>query len=88
MVCSLPMSVKTNKTAPRNMCLVVVTTRLFFCCEGGILASIEDFDEQKFIKSQMEKFIGSETSFWIGIYKTHKGIITLHEKITLQKSCT
>ncbi|XP_039999154.1 macrophage mannose receptor 1-like [Xiphias gladius] len=40
---------------------------------GGILASIEDFDEQKFIKSQMEKFIGSETSFWIGIYKTHKG---------------
>ncbi|KAF7668435.1 hypothetical protein LDENG_00014620 [Lucifuga dentata] len=40
---------------------------------GGILASIEDSFEQEFIKSNVEIFQDSETSFWIGLYKTHKG---------------
>lgn len=48
-----------------------------FCCEGGILASIEDPSEEQFIKSNVEVFQDSHRSFWIGLYKTHKGMITL-----------
>ncbi|XP_035860615.1 macrophage mannose receptor 1b isoform X2 [Sander lucioperca] len=40
---------------------------------GGILASIEDPDEQQFIKSNLERFQDSHSAFWIGLYKTHKG---------------
>ncbi|KAM7379550.1 hypothetical protein PAMP_005096 [Pampus punctatissimus] len=40
---------------------------------GGTLASIEDSTEQAFIKSNLERFQDSHTSFWIGLYKTHKG---------------
>ncbi|XP_078120279.1 macrophage mannose receptor 1-like isoform X1 [Sander vitreus] len=40
---------------------------------GGILASIEDTDEQQFIKSNLERFQDSHSAFWIGLYKTHKG---------------
>ncbi|XP_059201160.1 macrophage mannose receptor 1-like [Centropristis striata] len=40
---------------------------------GGILASIEDPDEQQFIQSNVEIFQDSHSSFWIGLYKTHKG---------------
>ncbi|RVE62047.1 hypothetical protein OJAV_G00176910 [Oryzias javanicus] len=40
---------------------------------GGILASIEDPLEQQFIKSNIETFQGVHTSFWVGLYKTHKG---------------
>lgn len=40
---------------------------------GGILASIEDPSEQQFIKSNIEIFQDSHSSFWIGLYKTHKG---------------
>ncbi|KAK2822607.1 hypothetical protein Q5P01_022672 [Channa striata] len=40
---------------------------------GGILASIEDLSEQQFIKSNVEIFQDSYTSFWIGLFKTHKG---------------
>uniref|UniRef100_A0AAQ6IFY1 Mannose receptor, C type 1b n=1 Tax=Anabas testudineus TaxID=64144 RepID=A0AAQ6IFY1_ANATE len=40
---------------------------------GGILASIEDPSEQQFIKSYIEIFQDSYSSFWIGLYKTHKG---------------
>lgn len=48
-----------------------------FFCEGGILASIEDTSEQLFIKNNVEIFQDSHSSFWIGLYKTHKGMITL-----------
>nr|XP_061795005.1 macrophage mannose receptor 1-like [Nerophis lumbriciformis] len=41
---------------------------------GGHLASIEDPDEQAFIQSNLEMFQDSHSSFWIGLYKTHKGI--------------
>uniref|UniRef100_A0A8C9WXJ1 Mannose receptor, C type 1b n=1 Tax=Sander lucioperca TaxID=283035 RepID=A0A8C9WXJ1_SANLU len=40
---------------------------------SGILASIEDPDEQQFIKSNLERFQDSHSAFWIGLYKTHKG---------------
>ncbi|XP_056277836.1 macrophage mannose receptor 1b isoform X2 [Pseudoliparis swirei] len=40
---------------------------------GGILTSIEDPDEQKFIESNVEIFKDAHTSFWIGMYKTHNG---------------
>ncbi|KAM9349608.1 macrophage mannose receptor 1b [Symphorus nematophorus] len=40
---------------------------------GGILASIQDPDEQQFIKSNVEIFQDSISSFWIGLYKTHLG---------------
>uniref|UniRef100_A0A671TZD6 Mannose receptor, C type 1b n=1 Tax=Sparus aurata TaxID=8175 RepID=A0A671TZD6_SPAAU len=45
----------------------------FLCCEGGMLASIEDPDEQKFIENRVEIFQDSISDFWIGLYKTHKG---------------
>lgn len=54
-----------------------ITLHLFthlFCSEGGTLASIEDPDEQQFIASNLEIFKDSHTSFWIGLYKTHKGM--------------
>ncbi|XP_038573590.1 macrophage mannose receptor 1-like [Micropterus salmoides] len=40
---------------------------------GGLLASIEDPSEQDFIQSNARIFQDSHTSFWIGLYKTHKG---------------
>ncbi|XP_028988342.1 macrophage mannose receptor 1 [Betta splendens] len=40
---------------------------------GGILASIEDPSEQQFIKESIAKFQDVHTSFWVGLYKTHKG---------------
>ncbi|KAM9845227.1 macrophage mannose receptor 1b [Aulostomus maculatus] len=41
---------------------------------GGMLASIEDPDEQAFIQSNVQIFKDGHNSFWIGLYKTHKGI--------------
>ncbi|XP_040911919.1 macrophage mannose receptor 1-like [Toxotes jaculatrix] len=40
---------------------------------GGALASIEDPSEQEFLKNNVEIFKDTYTSFWIGLYKTHKG---------------
>ncbi|XP_041658579.1 macrophage mannose receptor 1-like [Cheilinus undulatus] len=40
---------------------------------GGILASVEDPDEQQFIKSNVEIFQDSVGAFWVGLFKTHKG---------------
>ncbi|XP_044077015.1 macrophage mannose receptor 1-like [Siniperca chuatsi] len=40
---------------------------------GGSLASIEDPTEQDFIQSNARIFQDSHTSFWIGLFKTHKG---------------
>uniref|UniRef100_A0A3Q3MEK2 Mannose receptor, C type 1b n=1 Tax=Labrus bergylta TaxID=56723 RepID=A0A3Q3MEK2_9LABR len=40
---------------------------------GGILASIEDPEEQQFIKSNVEIFQDSVSAFWVGLFKTHKG---------------
>uniref|UniRef100_A0A3B4UJN7 Mannose receptor, C type 1b n=1 Tax=Seriola dumerili TaxID=41447 RepID=A0A3B4UJN7_SERDU len=40
---------------------------------GGSLATIEDPSEQQFLQSNVEMFQDSHTSFWIGLYKTHKG---------------
>uniref|UniRef100_UPI003AAC2783 macrophage mannose receptor 1-like n=1 Tax=Centroberyx gerrardi TaxID=166262 RepID=UPI003AAC2783 len=40
---------------------------------GGSLASIEDPSEQDFIKSNVKIFEDSHSSFWIGLFKTHKG---------------
>lgn len=46
------------------------------CSKGGVLVSIEDPDEQQFIESNLEIFKDSHTSFWIGLYKTHRGTNT------------
>ncbi|XP_033959747.1 macrophage mannose receptor 1-like isoform X1 [Pseudochaenichthys georgianus] len=43
---------------------------------GGILASIEDPDEQQFIQNNLKMFEDSHTAFWIGLYKTHRGTWT------------
>ncbi|XP_042352881.1 macrophage mannose receptor 1-like isoform X2 [Plectropomus leopardus] len=40
---------------------------------GGTLASIEDPTEQAFIKVNAQLYRDSEHSFWIGLYKTHRG---------------
>ncbi|XP_019969273.2 macrophage mannose receptor 1b [Paralichthys olivaceus] len=50
---------------------------------GGILASIEDPSEQQFIKSNVEIFQDSHSAFWIGLYKTHKGIWKWLDKTVL-----
>uniref|UniRef100_A0A3Q1GW30 Mannose receptor, C type 1b n=1 Tax=Acanthochromis polyacanthus TaxID=80966 RepID=A0A3Q1GW30_9TELE len=40
---------------------------------GGMLASIEDSSEQEFIESNVKAFEDSYSSFWMGLFKTHKG---------------
>uniref|UniRef100_A0A665X444 Macrophage mannose receptor 1-like n=1 Tax=Echeneis naucrates TaxID=173247 RepID=A0A665X444_ECHNA len=40
---------------------------------GGALASIEDPSEQQFLQRAIEIFQDNHQSFWIGLYKTHKG---------------
>ncbi|KAM3850436.1 macrophage mannose receptor 1-like [Diretmus argenteus] len=40
---------------------------------SGTLASIENPSEQSFIKNKTEMYKDSQSSFWIGLYKTHKG---------------
>ncbi|KAJ3595076.1 hypothetical protein NHX12_004381 [Muraenolepis orangiensis] len=40
---------------------------------GGALVSIENPDEQNFIQNQVRIFGDYESSFWIGLYKTHSG---------------
>uniref|UniRef100_A0A3B4UK92 Mannose receptor, C type 1b n=1 Tax=Seriola dumerili TaxID=41447 RepID=A0A3B4UK92_SERDU len=44
---------------------------------GATLASIEDPSEQQFIQNNVNIYKDSESSFWIGLYKTHKGTVTL-----------
>lgn len=41
---------------------------------GGHLASIESPFEQQFIESNILTFQDSHNSFWVGLYKTHKGM--------------
>ncbi|MED6273014.1 hypothetical protein CHARACLAT_002428 [Characodon lateralis] len=40
---------------------------------GGILASIADPSEQEFIQNNIGTFQGRDTSYWLGLFKTHKG---------------
>ncbi|XP_015227054.1 PREDICTED: macrophage mannose receptor 1-like [Cyprinodon variegatus] len=40
---------------------------------GGVLTSIEDPSEQQFLQSNIEVFQDSHNSFWVGLFKTHKG---------------
>lgn len=46
-------------------------------CEGGSLLSIEDPSEQEFIQNNLMIYKDSKSSFWIGLYKTHKGTFTI-----------
>uniref|UniRef100_A0A673AFI2 Macrophage mannose receptor 1-like n=1 Tax=Sphaeramia orbicularis TaxID=375764 RepID=A0A673AFI2_9TELE len=50
---------------------------------GGTLASIEDPSEQEFIKSNVEVYQDSHSSFWIGLFKTHKGTWSWLDKTVL-----
>lgn len=59
-----------------NKCCWTYVLLSLFVGEGGILASIEDPDEQKFIKTHVEIFQDGHSAFWIGLFKTHKGMIT------------
>lgn len=47
-----------------------------FVCEDGHLVSIEDPLEQSFIQNTIKVFEDNQNSFWIGLYKTHKGTVT------------
>lgn len=53
-----------------------LTVYLWFC-EGGLLASIEDPAEQQFLKTNVEVLQDSHSSFWVGLFKNHQGIIRL-----------
>ncbi|MED6232568.1 hypothetical protein ATANTOWER_032477 [Ataeniobius toweri] len=50
---------------------------------GGVLTSIEDPSEQQFLQSNIEVFQDSHTSFWIGLFKTHKGLWAWLDKTVL-----
>ncbi|XP_054452124.1 macrophage mannose receptor 1-like [Anoplopoma fimbria] len=73
---------KTKKWLPfRGYCYLFFTKRVEWpeasvqcVIHGGNLASIEDPSEQAFIQSNIEIFQDNELSFWIGLYKTHRGI--------------
>uniref|UniRef100_A0A3B4XF49 Mannose receptor, C type 1b n=1 Tax=Seriola lalandi dorsalis TaxID=1841481 RepID=A0A3B4XF49_SERLL len=44
---------------------------------GATLTSIEDPSEQQFIQNNVNIYKDGESAFWIGLYKTHKGTVTL-----------
>ncbi|KAF3698792.1 Macrophage mannose receptor 1 [Channa argus] len=50
---------------------------------GGTLASIEDPYEQSFIERNLKTFQDSHRAFWIGLYKTHKGVWQWLDKTVL-----
>ncbi|XP_075954227.1 macrophage mannose receptor 1-like [Anarhichas minor] len=50
---------------------------------GGNLVSIEDPSEQAFIQSNIVSFQDIQSSFWIGLYKTHKGLWQWLDKATM-----
>uniref|UniRef100_A0A3Q1FIV4 Mannose receptor, C type 1b n=1 Tax=Acanthochromis polyacanthus TaxID=80966 RepID=A0A3Q1FIV4_9TELE len=52
---------------------------------GGMLASIEDSSEQEFIESNVKAFEDSYSSFWMGLFKTHKGTGTLSDLRNIQQ---
>lgn len=47
----------------------------FSFCQGASLASIEDPSEQEFIKKHLKIFEDSHSSFWIGLFKNHRGTV-------------
>lgn len=53
---------------------------------GANLASIEDPSEQEFIKRNVETFKDVHTSFWIGLFKTHKGTWSWLDKTVMDYS--
>ncbi|XP_029309189.1 macrophage mannose receptor 1-like [Cottoperca gobio] len=65
----------------RRFCYLILTNMIEWpdasanCIRhGGSLASIEDPLEQAFIQSNIKMYEDSQNSFWIGLYKTHKGM--------------
>ncbi|XP_034038866.1 macrophage mannose receptor 1-like [Thalassophryne amazonica] len=64
----------------RGYCYLFVTDEIEWAdsasncvIHGGVLTSIEDPSEQDFIQGNVKVFQDSQTAFWIGLYKTHKG---------------
>ncbi|XP_064816420.1 macrophage mannose receptor 1-like, partial [Oncorhynchus masou masou] len=51
--------------------------------KGASLVSIEDPEELRFIKSNLEFLKDSYSSFWIGLYKTHLGQWKWHDQTLL-----
>ncbi|XP_035491562.2 macrophage mannose receptor 1 isoform X1 [Scophthalmus maximus] len=65
----------------KGHCYLFLTERLSWsdasvsCARhGGTLASIEDPTEQQFILRNVKIFEDNHSSFWMGLYKTHKGV--------------
>lgn len=50
-----------------------------------MLASIEDPSEQEFIENNMKIFQDSQTFFWTGLYKNHKGMVHCSNIQTLKR---
>ncbi|CAJ1072733.1 macrophage mannose receptor 1-like isoform X1 [Xyrichtys novacula] len=83
-VCPEDMTVEYQQTASwlpfKGHCYLFMTDEIEWAdaassCvrHGGVLASIEDPDEQQFIKNHVEIFQDGHSSFWIGLFKTHQG---------------
>ncbi|XP_027145353.1 macrophage mannose receptor 1 isoform X2 [Larimichthys crocea] len=53
---------------------------------GAALVSIEDPFEEDFIKSNIQLYKDNENSFWIGLYKTHKGLWLWFDKAVMDYS--
>ncbi|KAG8014276.1 Macrophage mannose receptor 1 [Nibea albiflora] len=53
---------------------------------GAVLVSIEDPFEEDFIKSNIQLYKDGESSFWIGLYKTHKGLWLWFDKTVMDYS--
>lgn len=64
-----------------TFCLWSIAVTLFFViCKGAALVSVEDPSEQDFIASNVKVYQDSQSSFWIGLYKTHSGTVTFCHK--------
>uniref|UniRef100_A0A8C9WX26 Mannose receptor, C type 1b n=1 Tax=Sander lucioperca TaxID=283035 RepID=A0A8C9WX26_SANLU len=78
-------SIQMNSWLPfRHYCYLIIQDRTKWpdasanCVRhGGNLASIEDPSEQEFIQSNIQIYQDGLSSFWIGLYKTHTGTVTL-----------
>ncbi|XP_047445392.1 macrophage mannose receptor 1-like [Mugil cephalus] len=74
-------AIQENSWIPfRGYCYLFITQRIEWpdasasCARhGGTLASIETPEEQNFIESNVNMYKDSQPTFWIGLYKTHKG---------------
>ena len=84
-LCSLQKNKKNNAGTQGKRSYLVQSTLIYnipIVFEGGALASIVDPEEQNFIQDQLLILSDGQSSFWIGLYKTHAGIeFTSNQKL-------